>query len=141
MPGRRLDYQLAEISEIRIDKWLWTARFFKTRSLAAEAVSGGKVHVNGQRCKPGKDIKVGDIITISKDQYIWEVAVTDLNRQRRPANEAALLYAEEQASLVKRQQQIELRKQQQALQLPSEREHKPNKKQRRQIHRFKQDSQ
>jgi ribosome-associated heat shock protein Hsp15 len=132
---------LAEISEIRIDKWLWTARFFKTRSLAAEAVSGGKVHVNGQRCKPGKDIKVGDIITISKDQYIWEVAVTDLNRQRRPANEAALLYAEEQASLVKRQQQIELRKQQQALQLPSEREHKPNKKQRRQIHRFKQDSQ
>jgi ribosome-associated heat shock protein Hsp15 len=141
MLGRRLDCQLAEISEIRIDKWLWTARFFKTRSLAAEAVSGGKVHVNGQRCKPGKDIKVGDVITISKDQYTWEVAVNDLNKQRRPANEAAMLYAEEQASMVKRQQQIEQRKQQQALQHPSERERRPNKKQRRQIHRFKQDSQ
>lgn len=141
MPGRGLDCQLAEISEIRIDKWLWTARFFKTRSLAAEAVNGGKVHVNGQRCKPGKDIKVGDVITISKDQYTWEVAVTDLNKQRRPATEAALLYAEEPASLVNRQQQIEQRKQQQALQNPSERERKPNKKQRRQIHRFKQDSQ
>jgi len=131
---------LAEINEIRIDKWLWAARFFKTRSLAADAVNGGKVHVNGQRCKPGKDIKIGDVITVSINQYRWEIVVNDLNKQRRPAKEAALLYQEDEASSIKRQQQIELYKQQQALQHPSEREIKPNKKQRRQIHRFKQDA-
>jgi ribosome-associated heat shock protein Hsp15 len=132
--------RLAELNEIRIDKWLWAARFFKTRSLAADAVNGGKVHVNGQRCKPGKDIKIGDVITVSINQYRWEIVVNDLNKQRRPAKEAALLYQEDEASSVKRQQQIELYKQQQALQHPSEREIKPNKKQRRQIHRFKQDA-
>jgi ribosome-associated heat shock protein Hsp15 len=138
--GRRVVCRLAELNEIRIDKWLWAARFFKTRSLAADAVNGGKVHVNGQRCKPGKDIKIGDVITVSINQYRWEIVVNDLNKQRRPAKEAALLYQEDEASSVKRQQQIELYKQQQALQHPSEREIKPNKKQRRQIHRFKQDA-
>lgn len=131
---------MTETDDVRIDKWLWAARFFKTRMLASEAVSGGKVHVNGQRCKPGKDVKVGDVITITKDQYTWEICVTDLNKQRRPASEASRLYSEDEASIVKRQRQVELHKQQQALQHPSEREHKPNKKQRRQIHRFKQDA-
>ena len=130
---------MSDLAAVRIDKWLWAARFFKTRGLAGEAVSGGKVHVNGQRCKPSKDIKIGDVITISKDQYTWELAVTDLNKQRRPAAEAASLYVEGSASFEKRQQQIEQRQQLQALQHPSERERKPNKKQRRQIHRFKQD--
>jgi len=128
------------IKELRIDKWLWAARFFKTRQLATEAVNGGKVHVNGQRCKPGKDVKIGDEISISKDQYTWKIQVTDLNKQRRPAKEAALLYAEDQASATLRGQQIEIHKQQMALQHPSEREHKPNKKQRRLIHRFKMDA-
>ena len=131
---------MTETDDVRIDKWLWAARFFKTRQLAAEAVSGGKVHVNGQRCKPGKDVKIGDVITVSKDQYTWEILVPDLNKQRRPAKEAALLYTEDEASAEKRHKQIELNKQQQALLHPSEREHKPNKKQRRQIHRFKQDA-
>lgn len=131
---------MSELNEVRIDKWLWAARFFKTRGLAAEAVSGGKVHVNGQRCKPGKDVKIGDLITVTKDQYTWDVRVTDLNKQRRPAQEAALLYSEDQASIDKRLRQIELHKQQQASLHPSEREHKPNKKQRRQIHRFKQEA-
>lgn len=140
MAGRSVVCRLTDTNEIRIDKWLWAARFFKTRGLAAEAVNGGKVHVNGQRCKPGKDVKVGDHITISKDQYSWDIRVIELIKQRRPAQEAVLLYEEDQASISKRQRQIELHKQQQAVQHPSEREHKPNKKQRRQIHRFKQDA-
>ena len=65
-----------ENPELRIDKWLWAARFFKTRQLAAEAVSGGKVHVNGQRCKPGKQLKIGDVVAITKDQSNWEIQVT-----------------------------------------------------------------
>ena len=130
-------WPLTELDSIRIDKWLWAARFFKTRSLAAEAVAGGKVHVNGQRCKPGKDIKVGDTVTVSKEQYTWTLAVTDLNKQRRPASEASGLYQEDEASASKRLQQIEEHQQQKALHPPSERERKPNKKQRRQIHRFK----
>ncbi|OQW71751.1 MAG: RNA-binding protein [Proteobacteria bacterium ST_bin11] len=129
-----------ELSQVRIDKWLWAARFFKTRGLAADAVNGGKVHVNGQRCKPGKEVKLGDLISVSKDQYSWQVSVTGLNNQRRPAQEAAVLYCEDQTSIDKRLKQIELHKQQQALLHPSERDHKPNKKQRRQIHRFKQDA-
>jgi len=129
---------MTDIDEIRIDKWLWAARFFKTRTLAAEAVAGGKVHVNGQRCKPGKDIRIGDTVVVSKDRYQWDVTVTNLNKQRRPAKEAALLYDENPASIEKRRQQIELDKAQQALTPYAQREHKPNKKQRRLIHHFKQ---
>ncbi|WP_347987833.1 S4 domain-containing protein [Methylomonas sp. AM2-LC] len=129
-----------ESLEVRIDKWLWAARFFKTRQLAAEAVSGGKVNINGQRCKPGKEIKIGDLVKVGKDQYIWEIRVLAVTKQRRTSKEAVLLYNEEQDSVRKRMQLIELHKQQQALLPPGEREHKPNKKQRRQIHRFKQDT-
>ncbi len=125
--------------DVRIDKWLWAARFFKTRTLAAEAVSGGKVHINGQRCKPSRELKIGDIVSISKDQDHWEIAVTDLKKQRRPAKEAAQLYQEDETSISNRIEQRELRKQQQALMPASHRERKPNKKQRRLIHRFKQD--
>jgi ribosome-associated heat shock protein Hsp15 len=131
---------MTNTKDVRIDKWLWAARFFKTRNLAADAVNGGKVHVNGQRCKPSRDLRVGDVVTITKDQNNWEIRVTDLNKQRRPAKEAVTLYSEDEASVNKRLQQIELRKQQQALMPASERERRPNKKQRRQIHRFKQDS-
>ena len=131
---------MTNTEDVRIDKWLWAARFFKTRNLAADAVNGGKVHVNGQRCKPSRDLRVGDVVTITKDQNNWEIRVTDLNKQRRPAKEAVTLYSEDEASVNKRLQQIELRKQQQALMPASERERRPNKKQRRQIHRFKQNS-
>lgn len=129
---------LPELDSIRIDKWLWTARFFKTRKLAAEAVAGGKVHLNGQRCKASKEVQVGARLTITKDQYTWDIIVGGINRQRRPASEAVLLYQEDEASISRRREQIALQKQQNALLNHSEREHRPNKKQRRQIHRFKQ---
>ncbi len=129
---------MPELDSMRIDKWLWTARFFKTRKLAAEAVSGGKVHINGQRCKPSKEVKVGVKISITKDALQWEITVLRINSHRRPAKEAVLLYQEEQESIEKRQALIAQQKEQRALTPHSEREYRPNKKQRRQIHRFKQ---
>ncbi len=120
------------VESLRIDKWLWAARFFKTRKLAADAVSGGKVQVNGQRCKPSKEVKIGTQLLISKDHTQWEISVLALNEQRRPAVEAVLLYAETAESVNKRQQQ---REEHQFLNF-SPAAHKPNKKQRRLIHRF-----
>ncbi|TAN52083.1 MAG: RNA-binding protein [Methylococcaceae bacterium] len=121
--------------KIRLDKWLWAARFFKTRQLAAEAVSGGKVHLNGQRTKPSKEIAVGAHLTIHKDQFEWDVTVTALNSQRRPSKEAVLLYEESRDSLDKRQQ-LAAQKREDRL-LGAQTDHRPNKKERRQIHQFK----
>ena len=127
-----------ELEAIRLDKWLWTARFFKTRKLAADAISGGKVHVNNQRTKPGKEIKPGALLSISKDGLRWDVTIIALSNQRRPAKEAVLLYEETAESLAKRQQQIIQQREQRELFDFSGQDHKPNKKERRLIHRFKQ---
>ncbi|MDP2901574.1 MAG: S4 domain-containing protein [Methylovulum sp.] len=127
-----------ESETIRLDKWLWAARFFKTRKLAAEAIAGGKVHVNNQRSKPGKEIRVGVILTVSKDLYRWEITVTVLTSQRRSAKDAVLLYEESPDSHTKRQQQVVLQREQRELFPYSGQDHKPNKKERRLIHRFKQ---
>ncbi|MGZ4968118.1 MAG: RNA-binding S4 domain-containing protein [Methylobacter sp.] len=129
---------MPELDSIRLDKWLWTARFFKTRKLAAEAISGGKVHVNDQRSKPGKEVKIGDKLCISKDSYRWDITIIAINGQRRSAKEAVLLYEESVESLVKREQQIIQNREQRELFDFSGRDHKPNKKERRMIHRFKQ---
>ena len=128
---------MSGIESIRLDKWLWAARFFKTRKLAAEAVSGGKVHLNHQRTKPGKEIGIGAKLTIHKDQYSWDVCVIGLNNQRRPAPEAAKLYEETPESREKRQQLIIRQREEQANFEHFERPSKPNKKERRLIHRFK----
>jgi ribosome-associated heat shock protein Hsp15 len=127
-----------EIDSIRLDKWLWAARFYKTRSLAAEAIGGGKVHVNEQRVKPSKEIKVGSMLDISKEGLRWQITVTALSPQRRSAKEAISLYQEEPESLTKREQQILLLREQRALSGFTPPEHKPNKKDRRLIHSFKQ---
>ena len=126
-----------ELETVRLDKWLWAARFYKTRQLASEAISGGKVHVNGQRTKPGKDVKIGNLLTISKDKLRWEITVVAIQGQRRSAKEAALLYQESAESLAKRELQIiQNREQRELFDVSSSQ--KPNKKDRRLIHRFKQ---
>lgn len=122
---------------MRLDKWLWAARFFKTRQLASDAIKGGKVHVNGQRAKPGREIAVGAQLQISKDQYAWDITVTALNAQRRPAKEAALLYLESPESEEKRQAEVARRRQESAINGQPDR--RPDKKGRRAIHRFKRD--
>lgn len=130
---------MSDLEVIRLDKWLWSARFFKTRKLAAEAISGGKVHVNGQRTKPGKEVKPGATLSISKDNYKWDITIIAINGQRRSAKEAVLLYEESAESLAKREQQIIKNREQRELFDFSGSDHKPNKKERRLIHRFKQE--
>ena len=87
----------------RLDKWLWAARFFKTRSIAIDAVDSGKVRVNGDRVKPAKEVKVGMLINIRSKELEIEVAVTGLSNIRRGAPEAALLYHETEQSMAKRE--------------------------------------
>ncbi|CAI8742473.1 Heat shock protein 15 [Methylocaldum szegediense] len=120
---------------MRLDKWLWAARFFKTRQLAIDAINGGKVHLNGQRVKPGKEIGVGAKLRISKDQYVWDITVRALSAQRRPAPEAALLYEETPESIARRQAEVARRREERSFGFQPEA--KPNKKERRLIHRFK----
>jgi len=126
-----------EFEAIRLDKWLWTARFFKTRKLAAVAVSGGKVHINNQRTKPGKEVKPGVLLSINKDGLRWDVTIIALSNQRRSAKDAVLLYEETAESIAKRQQQIIQQREQRELFDFKGHDHKPNKKERRLIHRFK----
>lgn len=118
----------------RIDKWLWAARFYKTRRLAADAVSGGKVHINNNRAKPSKDVHIGDELSINKNSYEWKIIVLGINSQRRPAKEAILLYQEDTASIQRRTELAALFKTQN---LNTPNPVRPNKKQRRQIHQFK----
>ena len=125
------------VEKMRLDKWLWAARFFKTRKLASEAVQGGKVHLNGQRTKPGKDVQVGSQLNISKNSLDWEIEVLILPKQRRPASEAVGFYLESAASTEKREQQISELKLIRAAN-PVQTSNRPNKKDRRLIHRFKQ---
>jgi ribosome-associated heat shock protein Hsp15 len=98
------------MTEQRIDKWLWVARFFKTRSLAATAVDGGRVKWNGQQAKPARELKPGDELDIVAGELRWTVVVRGLDSQRRPAPEARLLYEETAESLARRQRQEEIRK-------------------------------
>ena len=95
---------------MRIDKWLWAARFFKTRTLATEAVAGGKVKLDGQHVKPAKEVKPGDELDITIGDQRWTVILRGLNEQRRPAPEARLLYDETPESLARRLAAQELRR-------------------------------
>jgi ribosome-associated heat shock protein Hsp15 len=100
-----------EISNaLRIDKWLWAARFFKTRSLAAAAVEGGKVRLNGSNTKSSREVKPGDVLDITAGELRWSVIAKGTNTQRRPAAEARLLYEETEESLTRRMREAEMRK-------------------------------
>ena len=96
-------------SSLRLDKWLWAARFFKTRTLAADAIDGGKVHWQGQRAKPAREVSIGDELDIVVGDQHWTVIVRGLNAQRRPAPEAKLLYEETAESLARRARALEMR--------------------------------
>jgi len=123
------------IESVRLDKWLWAARFFKTRSLASEAVSGGKVHLNGQRVKPGHVVKTGDSLSVQRALAHFDIEVVGLNEKRRPAKEAVLLYIETQTSKQKRYQAEENRRLvASSCPMPQRR---PNKHERQHIIRFK----
>ena len=88
---------------VRIDKWLWAARFFKTRSLASESVQGGRVKVNGQRAKPARDVRAGDQVEIRIGELTWAVEVTGIAEKRGSATQAALLYTETPESRERRE--------------------------------------
>ena len=95
--------ELMEVSDkCRLDKWLWAARFYKTRSIAADAVDSGKVRVDGDRAKTAKEVKTGMLISVRSKEFEIEVAVTGLSNVRRGAPEAALLYTETEQSKTKR---------------------------------------
>jgi ribosome-associated heat shock protein Hsp15 len=120
---------------VRIDKWLWAARFFKTRALAQAAVVAGKVRLHGERIKPAKDVRVGDALAIRVGEFAWNVIVKALAEHRGPAEVARKLYTETAESIALRLAQIADRK---ASGSPAgERKGRPTKRERRQIIKFR----
>lgn len=101
---------MSEESQVRLDKWLWAARFFKTRAQASQAVAGGKIQVGGLRVKSSRAVVVGDVLRIQKEQEEFIIAVRALSNQRRGAPEAQLLYEETEESLAARLQARETRR-------------------------------
>jgi ribosome-associated heat shock protein Hsp15 len=123
-----------DIEKFRIDKWLYAARFFKTRSLAADAVERGKVHINGTRIKPAKTVSIGDTLTIRIAHYQYEIKVLTLSNKRGSASEAQKLYQETDASRQAREmfaEQIKVQSQQFYI------KGRPTKRDRREIERFR----
>ncbi len=123
--------------KVRLDKWLWAARFFKTRALAKAAIEGGKVHCRGERCKPGKEPKIGEELVIRAGFDERTVVIEALSAVRKGAPEAQLLYAETAESLARRENAAAMRK---AGSLGVETDGKPSKKQRRALQRFRSDA-
>jgi ribosome-associated heat shock protein Hsp15 len=129
-----------ELERVRIDKWLWAARFYKTRSIAAEAVGGGKVDLNGERPKPAKPVKVGDVLRVRKGMFEWEVTVQKLGQRRGSATLAQELYVESEASKQVRAElteRLRLERESAPAAIPKYVKGRPTKRDRRQLERFK----
>lgn len=123
-----------QIEDVRLDKWLWAARFFKTRSMAARAINGGKVHLNGNRVKAARSVSVDDKLTITIGTVEFHITVLALSKFRRPAKEARLLYIESAESIRAREESRELRRMVNAgYSAPAKR---PGKRDRRKIKSF-----
>ena len=121
--------------EVRLDKWLWAARFYKTRAMAREMIEGGKVHYNGQRSKPGKVVELNAELTLRQGNDERTVIVADISAQRRPASEAQQLYRETDASIEKREKMAQARTMN-ALTMPHP-DRRPDNKERRDLMKFK----
>ncbi len=123
-----------EINELRIDKWLWAARFYKTRGLASEAIKGGKIDINGSHAKPSKTVQINDQIKIKKSPFVYEITVKALSKHRGPASEATKLYEESEQSRLARELLSEQLKAESALRPTTP--GRPSKRDRRNIIRF-----
>ncbi|WP_313626794.1 ribosome-associated heat shock protein Hsp15 [Kosakonia sp.] len=121
--------------EVRLDKWLWAARFYKTRALAREMVDGGKVHYNGQRSKPSKIVELNATLTLRQGNDERTVIIKGITEQRRPANEAVELY-EETAESIEKREKMSLARKLNALTMPHP-DRRPDKKERRDLIKFK----
>ena len=122
------------VENTRLDKWLWAARFFKTRALATAAVNGGKVHARGQSLKPSRAVRIDDCFEVRRRYEIFEIVVTGINERRGSASAAQLMYRETESSVVRRQAEAEKRKL--AMMQRPQTAGRPDKKQRRQIRQF-----
>lgn len=116
---------------VRLDKWLWAARFYKTRSLARDMVQGGKVHYNGQRSKASKNVEIGALLSIRQGDLLFEVSIEAISEHRKGAPIAQTLYKETEKSIAKREEYQILRKL--SLQNAPHPDRKPNKKERRDL--------
>ena len=129
-----MTHEKLRLDKMRLDKWLWAARFFKTRSLATQAIDNGRVKLNGERVKPAREVKPGDRLEVHVGDADWTLTVRALAMQRGPAPVAQALYEEEPASQARRQQQVLDRKQ--AASPAADIKGRPTKRDRRLIHRF-----
>ena len=120
---------------VRLDKWLWAARIYKTRALAREMIEGGKVHYNGQRSTPGKVVDLYATLTIRQGNDERTIVVKGITEQRRPASEAVALY-EETAESIEKREKMALARKMNALTMPHP-DRRPDKKERRDLMRFK----
>jgi len=122
---------------VRIDKWLWAARFFKTRGKARDAINGGKVQLNGSRVKPGRSLKTGDRLRVHREDGEFLITVRHTSNRRGPATEAQELYLEDEESRLQREATAEQNRLQRTSRM--QRDRRPDKRQRRRLIRFRQD--